>query len=179
MFNPGETPKKGCGLIQVEQFYERYGPMVLRRCRQLLRHEQRAVDAMQDTFVLLLRRQHELHDSAPSSLLFRMATNVCLNRLRSEKRRREDGDSVLDDLIDATEHEAQSSARQRLARIFGQETPSTLLIAVLHFVDQMTLEEVAAEVGMSVSGVRKRLRGLKTRAAALEDATASGGEYER
>jgi hypothetical protein len=27
----------------------------------------------------------------------------------------------------------------------------------------MTLEEVAAEVGMSVSGVRKRLRGLKAR----------------
>ena len=33
-------------------------------------------------------------------------------------------------------------------------------MAVLHYVDRMTLEEVAEEMGMSVSGVRKRLRGL-------------------
>ena len=34
-------------------------------------------------------------------------------------------------------------------------------MALLHYVDGMTLEEVAEEVGMSVSGVRKRLRGLR------------------
>ena len=34
-------------------------------------------------------------------------------------------------------------------------------MAILHYVDGMTLQEVADEVGMSVSGVRKRLRGLR------------------
>jgi RNA polymerase sigma-70 factor (ECF subfamily) len=34
-------------------------------------------------------------------------------------------------------------------------------MAMLHYVDGMTLAEVADEVGMSVSGVRKRLRGLR------------------
>ena len=37
-------------------------------------------------------------------------------------------------------------------------------MAVLHYVDGMTLQEVSTEVGLSVSGVRKRLRGLKERA---------------
>jgi RNA polymerase sigma-70 factor (ECF subfamily) len=37
------------------------------------------------------------------------------------------------------------------------------LIATLLYVDRLTLEEVATEVGMSVSGVRKRLRTLKER----------------
>ena len=36
------------------------------------------------------------------------------------------------------------------------------------YVDGMTLEEVAAEVGLSVSGVRKRLRVLKERVRGLE-----------
>ena len=36
-------------------------------------------------------------------------------------------------------------------------------MAVLHYRDGMTLEEVAGEVGLSVSGVRKRLRGLRAR----------------
>ncbi len=43
-------------------------------------------------------------------------------------------------------------------------------MAVLHYVDGMTLEEVASHVGMSVSGVRKRLRLLKQRSRAWEEA---------
>jgi RNA polymerase sigma-70 factor (ECF subfamily) len=34
-------------------------------------------------------------------------------------------------------------------------------MAVLHFVDGLTLEEVARETSLSGSGVRKRLRALK------------------
>jgi RNA polymerase sigma-70 factor (ECF subfamily) len=41
--------------IDVEAVYRRYGPMVLRRCRTLLRDEERARDAMKDTFVKLVR----------------------------------------------------------------------------------------------------------------------------
>jgi len=38
----------------------------------------------------------------------------------------------------------------------------------MHLVDGMTLDEVARESRLSVSGVRKRLRGLKGRLAELE-----------
>ena len=40
----------------------------------------------------------------------------------------------------------------------------------MHYVDGMTLEEVARHSRLSVSGVRKRLDGLRTRALALEEA---------
>jgi RNA polymerase sigma-70 factor (ECF subfamily) len=55
-----------------------------------------------------------------------------------------------------------------LDRIFGSEPASTRLIAVLLYVDRLTLDEVATEVGMSVSGVRKRLRTLKQRLPAAQ-----------
>ena len=61
-----------------------------------------------------------------------------------------------------------STARSLLSRIFGSEKASTGTIAVLHLLDGLTLEEVAQEVGMSVSGVRKRLRLLKGRALEME-----------
>jgi RNA polymerase sigma-70 factor (ECF subfamily) len=41
-------------------------------------------------------------------------------------------------------------------------------MAVLHYVDGMTLEETAETVGLSVSGVRKRLRSLQARVKNLE-----------
>ncbi len=154
--------------VDVDAMYRQYGPMVLRRCRAILKDEERAVEAMQDTFVLLIRNQHRLDDHAPSSLLYRMATNTCLNKLRSQRRRPEDSDSELIlRIATAPEGGERSAARLMLARIFAKEQESTRTMAVLHLMDGMTLAEVADEVGMSVSGVRKRLRTLKAHVAEL------------
>ena len=76
--------------IDVAAHYRTHGPMVLRRCRALLRDEDAAVDAMHDVFVQLLRHGDRLDLGRPASLLLRMATNVCLNRVRSMRRRPED-----------------------------------------------------------------------------------------
>ncbi len=148
--------------VDVEALYKRYGPMVMRRCRQLLGHEQQALDAMQDTFVQVLRNRDKLDERACSSLLYRIATNTCLNRLRSRRRRPEDAQSeLLQHIAGTLAEEGRSEARSLLARLFAGEAESTATIAVLHLHDGFTLEEVAAEVGMSVSGVRKRLRKLR------------------
>ncbi len=155
----------------MEALYRRYGPMVLRRCRRILLNEEKALDAMQDTFVQILRHEKRLNDSAPSSLLYRIATNTCLNILRREQRRPQTGsDEILLNIASSEDPEATVLNRQLLDHIFMNEKPSTRVMAVMHYVDRMTLEEVAGEVGLSVSGVRKRLRNLKTRVKLSEEA---------
>jgi len=155
--------------IDVEDAYRRYGPMVLRRCRQMLKDEQASTDAMQDVFVQLLRNQSRLEDRGMSSLLYRIATNTCLNRIRSRKRRPEDAQSeLLGRIADAGSDEPRAEARAMLDRLLGREPVSTTTIAVLHLHDGMTLQEVADAVGMSVSGVRKRLRKLRASLHELE-----------
>ena len=160
--------------LDVESHYLRYGPMVLRRCRALLRDPAKAEDAMHDVFVAVLRSEDRLNDEAPGALLLRVATNVCLNRLRGERRRPEDAQSD-DDLAlriaEAGDAESRTLARNLLGKLFGASDPlaaSTRSLAFMHLVDGMTLEEVAREARLSVSGVRKRLRGLKGRLAELE-----------
>jgi RNA polymerase sigma-70 factor (ECF subfamily) len=156
--------------VNVEELYRRYGPMVLRRCRRLLRDEEKALDAMQDTFVQVLRYEERLVGDGTSSLLFRIATNVCLNKIRGDRRRPEDPDDEL--LVRIAESSESSGAnpvaRLFLDKVFQRELDSTRTIAVLHLLDGMTLEEVATEVGLSVSGVRKRLRTLRARLEELE-----------
>ncbi|MCX5859673.1 MAG: sigma-70 family RNA polymerase sigma factor [Proteobacteria bacterium] len=155
--------------IDVENYYRRYGPMVLRRCRSLLRNEDQAMDAMHDTFVELLKAQARLEPEAPSSLLFRMATNICLNRIRAAGRRPENANTeLIDRLASSEETESRFSAQHLLDRLFAREKPSTRTIAVLHLLDGLTLEEVAREVGLSVSGVRKRLSSLRANLENLE-----------
>jgi len=142
--------------------------MVLRRCKQLLRDDQAARDAMHDVFVQVLSHEH-LDDRGGSSLLFRIATNVCLNKLRARRRRPEEGDDVVAEIAEATDPAARNAARAVLDTLFRNEPETTALIAMLHLHDKMTLEETAAEVGMSVSGVRKRLDKLRTKLRHLEN----------
>ena len=154
--------------MNVEFLYRKYGPMVLRRCRRLLRDEDRALDAMQDVFVRVLQRRGRLKATYPSSLLYRIATNVCLNRIR-DQRLDLPGDEVLMHIAGMEDPEPRLDARAMLDRLFARHRDSTRTIAVLHFVDGLTLAEVAQEVGMSVSGVRKRLRGLRESLKKLEE----------
>ena len=144
--------------LDIEALYERYGPMVLRRCRSLLRDEDQALDTTQDVFVQLLRHRERLSGRHPSSLLFTIATNLSLNRLRS---RRREVDLPGDEVLHRIALHPDLDTPLLLDRVLGRHPESTRTMAVLHYVDGMTLEQVARECGMSVSGVRKRLRGLR------------------
>jgi RNA polymerase sigma-70 factor (ECF subfamily) len=158
-------------MVDVEQFYRRYGPMVLRRCRYMLRDEEKARDAMQEVFVQVLRRQQELEATAPSSLLYRIATNTCLNAIRSERRRPERAEDALLDTVAGIDDPAETAlSRHLIEGVFSRELPSTRTMAMLHYLDGMTLEETAETVGLSVSGVRKRLRALRRRGLELKEA---------
>lgn len=148
--------------IDIEDYYRRYAPMVLRRCRYLLGDEDRALDAMQDVFVSLMTNVKSLKGAYPSGLLHRMATNRCLNIIRDDRRKAlVPGDEILDRIARYDTAGEVLLLTDLLDRVFGKEAVSTREIAVLHYVDGMTLEEVSREVGLSVSGVRKRLRRLQ------------------
>jgi RNA polymerase sigma-70 factor (ECF subfamily) len=148
--------------LDVGALSRRYGPMVLRRCRRLLRDDDEALDACQDVFLLVIEHRARLNAQYPSSLLFRMATNVCLNRIRDRGRRPEEvDDERLQTIARLEEPGGGSHARLLLDWLFARHPESTRTIAVLHYVDGLTLEQVASECGMSVSGIRKRLNKLR------------------
>lgn len=150
--------------IDVEEYYKRYGSMVLRRCRKLLDDEEKALDAMQEVFVKLLLNKGRLKGLYPSSLLFRIATNVCLNKIRAQHNHQPiDNEDTLKNIALYDESEERLIINDILECIFKKEKKSTREIAVMHFVDRMTLKEVAEEVGLSISGVRKRIRMLRAR----------------
>lgn len=148
--------------LDVEELSQRYGPMVLRRCRQLLRDEDEAMDVCQDVFVRLLERRDRLDGRYPSSLLYRIATNLCLNRIRDRVRRGETAeDGLLERIASAEDTAKRSEARQILSRLFGRQPESSRTIAVLHYLDGLTLEQVGEVVGLSTSGVHGRLTRLR------------------
>lgn len=152
------------------KLYESYAPMVYRRCVALLKDDAEASDMMQNVFVRIYERRNSLDLTNPSSLLWNTATRLCLNRIRDKARRgvNVDSEELLLQIASVDDEADAYEAGNILTRIFSKEPESTRTMAVLHFVDGMTLEETAEAVGLSVSGVRKRLRTLQSKVKNLE-----------
>jgi RNA polymerase sigma-70 factor (ECF subfamily) len=154
--------------IDIAAWYEKYGPMVIRRCRALLRDEDDAMDAVHDVFVNLLRAEGRLSGSYPSSLLYTVATNVCLNRLRDRKRADWWDLAGREDFFFAGE-EADGDydrvdAKLLVEAIMEDESEDTQAICFMYHGDGMTLREIGEAVGLSISGIRKRLEAFRKRA---------------
>lgn len=158
-------------LESFDELYRKYGPMVLRRCRFILHDEDKALDAMQDTFVRIFERKEYLNEVC-ASFFYTAATRVCLNKMRSDKVRFATRlDDILQGVADSRselgsedQFEERITSAALLDLLFSSEDEKTKEMAVLHFVDGFTLEETAEKTSFSVSGVRKRLRNLKAKA---------------
>lgn len=128
------------------------------------------MDATQDVFLQVLKLGQT--PDHPSSYLYRAATHVCLNRIRSGRRKAEAPLDARDPWVEAIaqlpDAAERTGALMLLGRLFAAEQESTRTLAVLHYVDGWTLDEVAEQSGLSVSGVRKRLATLRTHLEALE-----------
>jgi RNA polymerase sigma-70 factor (ECF subfamily) len=150
--------------VDIAGWYEKYGPMVIRRCRSILRNEEEAMDVVQDVFVNLIRWKKRLQGQYPSSLLYTMATNACLNRLRNRKRETPDDFALGDERFAMTEESyGQTEAKLLTEAILKDESEETRVICFMYHADGMTLREIGEAVGLSVSGVWKRLEAFKAR----------------
>jgi RNA polymerase sigma-70 factor (ECF subfamily) len=150
--------------VDIAAWYKKYGPMVFRRCRALLRNEEEALDATQDVFTNLLKAKSRLEGRFPSSLLYTMATNLCLNRIRDKRnlRRFAEGEEEALPFIDRGSDYVE--AKLITEAIMKDESESDRTICFMYYADGMTLKEIGDTVGLSISGVRKRLLGFQKRA---------------
>ena len=161
--------------IDIEDCYKKYAPMVFRRCLFLLKNEDEALDAAQDVFVNLLHSRHRLQGRFLSSLMYTIATNVCLNKLR---RRKFTAGNLEENSLESSGLEDPEFNRVEdsmlMEAIFQDESESTRAICFMYHRDCMTLSEIGDVMGMSVSGVRKRLTTFNARAKIKLE----GGHYE-
>jgi len=145
---------------EIEELYRKYGALVRRRARSILGDEHEAQDAMQEVFVRVIAAMAEFRgQSQPSTWLYRITTNLCLNRIRDSRRRR---DRLAEAAGDGHDHlvpaaaptpEARSTLRAVLARVddeLGQ-------VAVLCYVDDMDQAEIAVVLGVSRRTIGYRL----------------------
>jgi RNA polymerase sigma-70 factor (ECF subfamily) len=146
---------------EVAEIYGRYGYLMLRRCRLLMRNATAGEDALQEAFVKII--QHGgAYAEAENKLrwLYRVVDNCCFDAL---KRRRERAEPP-----DALEHAGDDAhpallARLQAARALGRLPERERQVAVLAFVDGLSQAQIASEVGWSRQTINKKLQTIRDR----------------
>lgn len=131
----------------IESLYRQHGHSVLRRARRILGAEDDARDVLQEVFASMVETAPSFRgDSSITTWLYSATTHRCLNRLRNEKTR-----ARL--LAREQQHEAAAAPlaehRVIVAELLASIPDELAEVAIFHYVDEMTHDEIARVIGCS------------------------------
>lgn len=154
---------------EVEALFRTYGPLVRRRARSILANDAAADDATQEVFVKVLARLDDFRgESQPSTWLYRITTNLCLNRIRDDRRHRDrlEEIGVGRQANLSAERPATGGPEARLAlQVLLHSLPAELAeVAVYYHVDGMEQEEIATLLGVARRTIGYRLERFREEA---------------
>ena len=155
-----------------EDCYRRVFPLVLAKCRRLLRGDADAMDLAQEVFVRLWQHRELVQDpQAVTAWLYRASTRLMIDRARQRKL----GQQSLSHLQEALEGavpddaEARFSSRRQLRGVLADCPENELEAAILSRLDRLTHPEIAEVVGASERTVRRLLGRFDERVGALKE----------
>ncbi len=153
------------GTDEVAGAYQQYSRQILRRCRRILRQDQAAEDATQEVFLKLWRYGRSYREAdCKLGWLYRVADRCCFTELR---RRQARPTQLMGDEPEAATH-GLSEDRQLALRFLERFEDRVQRVAILHFVEGMTQDEIADATGWSRQTIHKKLSLVRERAAALQ-----------
>jgi RNA polymerase sigma-70 factor (ECF subfamily) len=152
-----------------EALMRRHNGKLFRVARAILREDAEAEDALQDAYLDAYRHIGEFRaGSSLATWLTRIVVNHALMRLRKQRRDRivvpinaEDHDSETEVRDEKAESPAGAALRGELRRLLERRIDDLPLsfrtVFVMREVEEMTVEETAAALGIPSSTVRTRL----------------------
>jgi RNA polymerase sigma-70 factor (ECF subfamily) len=166
--------------LAFEELVARHRDRVYARAFSMMRNEDEAIDLSQEAWVKAWQRLEQFQgDASFLTWMTRITINLCLDRLRRQKRLRTDSIEQMDDesggverqmpvvTVNPTEGLERAELRERIDKALGQLTYAHRTVLVLHEFEGLEYKEVARRMGCSIGTVMSRLFYARRRMAAL------------
>lgn len=145
---------------ELRELYERYAFVIHHRARGILGTDEDAADAVQETFArVILHWDTFRRQSSPLTWMVQISTNYCLNRLRDRRAHARKHDhrkaDIVGDGITRSDAHGRIDASRLRALLVDEDEETQRIILYLYF-DDLTREDAARMVGISVPTLRKR-----------------------
>jgi len=151
---------------EISELYERYAHVVFHRARNILGSDELAQDAVQETFARVIVHWDQFRgESSALTWMYRISTNWSLNQLRNRKGRQQKLDTRTHDVVGEGVSWQKPRLEAEMVRSLLADCDEQTRAIVIHlYFDDMTREQTAKLVGLSVPTLRKRLRHFLKRA---------------
>jgi len=152
----------------LRELYVRYAPVLHLRARSILGTDEDAADAVQETFARVARSWDQFRSEAsPLTWMYQINTNWCLNQLRNRRghhRKHEDQRHEIAGAEALTPSMADGLDAERIRVLLADADDETRRIVIHLYFDDLTREDTARLVGISVPTLRKRHEAFLRRA---------------
>jgi RNA polymerase sigma-70 factor, ECF subfamily len=155
-----------------EDCYRKVFPLVLAKCRRMLRGDADAMDLAQEVFVRLWQHRALVQDpQALTAWVYQASTRLVIDRARQRKLGQESLNHLQSTLEGTTpdDAEARFSSRRQLRSVLAECPENELEAAILSRFDRLTQPEIAEVVGASERTVRRLLGRFDERVKALRE----------
>jgi RNA polymerase sigma-70 factor (ECF subfamily) len=161
---------------QMAELYRKHGWYVVKRGRFLLGNASDADEVCHEVFLrLAMARPSFTAENPPTAWFFRVTTNLCIDRIRAQKRHAR---YHPEQVSEAGKIEERALLQRDLVlRILGQLTPREQQLAIYRYIDEMTLEEMEQVCQLTRKTISKCLQRLKERA--IKIAAREGFHHEK
>ena len=159
--------------FDLEEMVRRFGPRLLSVARRIVRNEEDARDVVQEGFIAAFRAMDSFQgQSSPETWLHRIVVNAALMRLRSRRRRPETSiEDLLPRFLEDGHHETHiydwpETPEALMGRRETQDIVRSCIdrlpeghraILILRDVEELSTEEAAQALGISVGAAKLRL----------------------
>jgi len=158
--------------VSFDDCYRRVFPLVLAKCRRMLKGDSDANDLAQEVFVRLWKNRELLRDPATlTAWLYRTSTRLVIDRAR-KRALRDDAAWHLNGSLQAqtsADCEARFVGRERLRNLIATCSAAQLEAAILSRLDRLTQPEIAEVMGTSERTVRRLLDRFDQQRRSLEE----------
>ena len=151
------------GAGSVAELYRKHAPALHRRCLGIVGNSDDARDLVQETFARYLAAKDRFADATPFAVLYRIATNASIDRLRRRKTASED---ELDDNAGPADSSSSADPNHTARRVDALHdlvfltrglSEEEVTVAVLHHLDGYTQDGIADSLDLSRRTVGKML----------------------
>jgi RNA polymerase sigma-70 factor, ECF subfamily len=153
-----------------EELVARHRDKIYARAFSMIRNEEDAIDLSQEAWVKAWQRLRQFQgDSSFLTWMTRIVINLCLDKLRKQKRERAESIENLEEesggverqmplvTINPTERLERTELRARIDKALGQLSYEHRTVLILHEFEELEYKEIAKRMQCSIGTVMSRL----------------------
>lgn len=148
------------------ELFREFGQRIFRTALRILKEEESARDAMQETLINIHRAADSFRGEARlSTWINRITVNVCLEMIRKNRRHANRLEEDISEQVTLQDHRLRdpfaelhrNETRRRVRAALARLSPKHEIVVRMHDIEGYTIREIAEHMGVAEGTIKSRL----------------------